>query len=101
MGIGIDRFVMLLTEQQSIQEVLLFPQMRPEKIKKTASKEDFMAAGVPEIWAEVLIKNGYTSVEMMKEEKPSALREKLNGIRKKNKMDVPALQLEEVTAWQS
>ncbi len=101
MGIGIDRFVMLLTEQQSIQEVLLFPQMRPEKIKKVASKEDFMSAGVPEIWAEVLVKNGYTSIDMMKEENFSALREKLNGIRKKNKMDVPALQLEEVTAWQS
>jgi lysyl-tRNA synthetase class 2 len=36
---------------------------------------------------------------MLKAEKPAALREKLNGLRKKNKMDVPALQLEEVTQW--
>lgn len=98
MGIGIDRFVMLLTGQTQIQEVLLFPQMRPEKIQKTASKEDFMAAGVPEVWAEVLVKQ-YNSVEQMKSEKPAGLREKLNGIRKKTKMDVPALQLEEVESW--
>ena len=58
-----------------------------------------MAIGVPEVWAGVLIKAGYTSVDMMKAEKPAALREKLNGLRKKNKMDVPALQLEEVTQW--
>lgn len=99
MGIGIDRFVMLLTGQTQIQEVLLFPQMRPEKVKKVATKEDFMAIGVPEIWAEVLVKQNFTSVEMLKEQKPAGLREKLNGIRKKNKMDVPALQLEEVEAW--
>ena len=98
MGIGIDRFVMLLTGQTQIQEVLLFPQMRPEKVQKTASKEDFMAAGVPEVWAEVLVKH-YNSVEQMKSEKPAGLREKLNGIRKKTKMDVPALQLEEVELW--
>ena len=98
MGIGIDRFVMLLTGQTQIQEVLLFPQMRPEKVQKTASKEDFMAAGVPEVWAEVLVKH-YNSVEQMKSEKPAGLREKLNGIRKKTKMDVPALQLEEVESW--
>lgn len=99
MGIGIDRFVMLLTGQTQIQEVLLFPQMRPEKVKKVATKEDFMAIGVPEVWAEVLVKQNFTSVEMLKEQKPAGLREKLNGIRKKNKMDVPALQLEEVEAW--
>ena len=98
MGIGIDRFVMLLTGQTQIQEVLHFPQMRPEKVQKTASKEDFMAAGVPEVWAEVLVKH-YNSVEQMKSEKPAGLREKLNGIRKKTKMDVPALQLEEVELW--
>ena len=69
-----------------------------EKVQKTASKEDFMAAGVPEVWAEVLVKH-YNSVEQMKSEKPAGLREKLNGIRKKTKMDVPALQLEEVESW--
>ena len=99
MGIGIDRLVMLLTGQTAIQEVLLFPMMRPEKIQKVASPEDFMAIGVPEVWAKVLCANGYTSVEKLKDEKATALREKLNGLRKKNKMDVPALQLEEVEAW--
>ncbi len=99
MGIGIDRLVMLLTGQLAIQEVLFFPTMRPEKVKKVVTEQDFMAIGVPEVWAQVLIKVGYTSVDMLKAEKPAALREKLNGLRKKNKMDVPALQLEEVTQW--
>lgn len=99
MGIGIDRLVMLLTGQLAIQEVLFFPTMRPEKVKKVATEQDFMEIGVPEVWAGVLIKAGYTSVDMLKAEKPAALREKLNGLRKKNKMDVPALQLEEVTQW--
>jgi lysyl-tRNA synthetase class 2 len=99
MGIGIDRFVMLLTGQTTIQEVLLFPMMRPEKVQKVATPEDFMAIGVPEIWAKVLCANGYTSVEKLKDEKATALREKLNGLRKKNKMEVAALQLEEVEAW--
>ncbi len=99
MGIGIDRLVMLLTGQLAIQEVLFFPTMRPEKVKKVATEQDFMEIGVPEVWAQVLVKAGYTSVDMLKAEKPAALREKLNGLRKKNKMDVPALQLEEVTQW--
>jgi len=99
MGIGIDRLVMLMTGQTAIQEVLFFPTMRPEKVQKTATKDDFMAVGVPEVWAEVLVKQNYTSLEQMQSEKPSALREKLNGIRKKTKMDVPALQLEEVEKW--
>jgi Lysyl-tRNA synthetase (class II) len=99
-GIGIDRLVMLMTGQTTIQEVLFFPQMRPEKVVKVATKEDFMAVGVPEVWAEILVSNAYTTIEMLRSEKASALREKLNGIRKKNKLDIPALQLEEVVAWQ-
>lgn len=99
MGIGIDRLVMLLTGQLAIQEVLFFPTMRPEKVKKIATEQDFMEIGVPEVWAGVLVKAGYTSIDMLKSEKPAALREKLNGLRKKNKMDVTALQLEEVTQW--
>ena len=47
----------------------------------------------------MLCANGYTSVEKLKDEKATALREKLNGLRKKNRMEVPALQLEEVEAW--
>ena len=99
MGIGIDRLVMLMTGQTAIQEVLFFPTMRPEKVQKTATPDDFIAIGVPQVWAEVLVQNGYNSVDAMRDEKPSALREKLNGIRKKKKMDVPALQMEEVELW--
>ena len=99
MGIGIDRFVMLLTGQTTIQEVLLFPMMRPEKVVKNATKEDFMALGMAETWATLLLSNGYNTVEQLKAEKPSGLREKLNGLRKKNKLDIPALQLEDVEAW--
>lgn len=100
MGIGIDRFVMLLTGQTAIQEVLFFPTMRPEKVVKNATKEDFMAIGVPEPWAILLLSNGYNTIDQLKAEKASALREKLNGLRKKNKLDIPALQLEDVEAWQ-
>ena len=99
MGIGIDRFVMLLTGQTTIQEVLLFPMMRPEKVVKNATKEDFMALGIAETWATLLLSNGYNTIEQLKAEKPSALREKLNGLRKKNKLDIPALQMEDVEAW--
>ncbi len=99
MGIGIDRLVMLMTNQQSIQEVLFFPQMKPE-VKKAAPKpEDFVEIGIPITWAEHVIKAGFTSVEKLKEEKATKVHQTLNGYRKKNKLDIAALKLEEVQEW--
>ncbi len=99
MGIGVDRLVMLLTGKTSIQEVLLFPQMRPEKWETGPDLNSFKALGVPEQWLEHLPAAGFTSKEELLEAKPTAVHQKLNGFRKKNKLDIPALLLEEVQAW--
>jgi lysyl-tRNA synthetase class 2 len=99
MGIGIDRLVMMMTDQHSIQEVLLFPQMRPEAKKKVYTADDFKKLGVDDAWAEHLIAAGYSSPEVLKKEKPTAIQQKLNGFRKKNKLDIPAVQLEDINNW--
>ena len=100
MGIGMDRLVMLLTGQESIQEVLLFPQMRPEKILPRDKKEVFASAGIPEEWVPVLHKAGYLTLAAVKaEEKPGRLLQQLMDIKKKYKLELPAITLDEVTAW--
>jgi lysyl-tRNA synthetase class 2 len=99
MGIGIDRLVMLLTGNTTIQEVLFFPQMRPEKIRKGVSADDFIEIGVSAVWAGHLVPAGFVSVEMLQSEKAAVIQNKLNGYRKKNKLDLPAVQMEEVEVW--
>ena len=100
MGIGMDRLVMLLTGQESIQEVLLFPQMRPEKVLPRDKKEVFASAGIPEEWVPVLHKAGYLTLSAVKaEEKPGRLLQQLMDIKKKYKLELPAITLDEVTAW--
>lgn len=99
MGIGIDRLVMLLTGNTTIQEVLFFPQMRPEKIRKGVSADDFIEIGVSAVWAGHLVPAGFVSVEMLQAEKAAVIQNKLNGYRKKNKLDIPAVQMEEVELW--
>ncbi|MDG1135341.1 MAG: lysine--tRNA ligase [Bacteroidales bacterium] len=99
MGIGIDRLVMLMTNQMSIQEVLFFPQMRPEAPKKIFTADDFIKIGIDNDWTEYLIPAGFTSPEMILNTKPSAIQQKLNGYRKKNKLDIPAIQMEEIDRW--
>ena len=99
MGIGIDRLVMLLTNQSSIQEVLLFPQMKPEKWDNGPDFEAFENCGIPNEWIEHIYNAGFSSIEQLKEIKKTALHQKLNGFRKKNKLDLPALQLEDIESW--
>ena len=100
MGIGMDRLVMLLTGQESIQEVLLFPQMRPEKVAPRDKKEVFISAGIPEEWVPVLHKAGYLTLDAVRaEEKPGRLLQQLQDIKKKYQLDLQPISLETVTAW--
>ena len=103
MGLGMDRLVMLMTNQTSIQEVLFFPQMKPEALAKApafSSPEEYQALGVPEEWVEPLQKLGYTTIDKLKEvEKPGKLANDLNGYKKKNKLDLPGLSPELVGEW--
>jgi lysyl-tRNA synthetase class 2 len=75
--------------------------MRPEKFQSGPNLQDFIALGIPELWAEHVVKAGYDSIEKLKSSKPTAVHQQLNGYRKKNKLDIPAVQLEDVLAWLS
>ncbi len=99
MGIGVDRLTMLMTNQQSIQEVLLFPQMRPEKKVETDSEEKFMALGIDKTWAEVILKMGYKKVDALKTVKVTKLHQDLCGYNKKNKLGYENPSIEEVKDW--
>ncbi len=99
MGIGIDRLVMIMTNQPSIQEVLFFPQMRPEIVKKSFTGEDFAKLGIDPVWAAHLAQAGFSSPAALKEAKPTAILQTLNGYRKKNKLNIPAVQLEDINNW--
>ena len=99
MGIGIDRLCMFLTNQSSIQEVLFFPQMKPEKWDTGPDLNAYKSLGVPEEWIEHIYNAGYVTAASLVEGKPTAVHQKVNGYRKKNKIDLAPLQLAEVEAW--
>jgi lysyl-tRNA synthetase class 2 len=99
MGIGVDRLVMLMTGQTTIQEVLLFPQMKPEQKPRVDAPEDFAAAGIPAEWAEPLQKLGYPTVESLKGAPAGKLHNELCGFNKKNKLGLKNPTADEVKAW--
>ncbi len=100
MGIGIDRLCMLMTNQVSIQDVLLFPQMKPEKVIQVDTKEKYAAVGIPEEWYEPLQKLGFKTVSKLKEvDKAAKLHQELCGYNKKNKLELKNPSLDEVSKW--
>ena len=98
-GIGIDRLVMLMTNQSTIQEVLLFPQMRPEKTQKRDNEAAYTAIGVPAEWVAPLQKAGYNTVADMADANPGKLHQEICGINKKFKLNLANPTVENVAAW--
>jgi lysyl-tRNA synthetase class 2 len=99
MGIGMDRLVMIMTNQLAIQEVLLFPQMRPEKAQRRDSKEMFINIGVPEAWVDALYAMNVLTIESMSSLNPNKLHQDLCGFNKKNKLGLQNPMLEEINQW--
>jgi lysyl-tRNA synthetase class 2 len=98
-GIGIDRLVMLMTGKTFIQEVLFFPQMKPEKKMPQSSVAEWAEIGVAEELVPVLRKAGFNLVQNIKDEKPQGLQQKIGEIFKKYKLEMAKPSVDEVAAW--
>ena len=98
-GIGIDRLVMLMTGKTYIQEVLFFPQMRPEKVTPKDNALKYMELGIPEEWVPLIQKAGYNLVSDMKEVNPQKLHMDICGVNKKYKLGLTNPSVDEVTTW--
>ncbi|MBV3454933.1 lysine--tRNA ligase [Bacteroides uniformis] len=98
-GIGIDRLTMLMTGESFIQEVLFFPQMRPEKVVPKDAPARYTELGIPEDWVVVIQKAGYNLVSDMKDVNPQKLHMDICGINKKYKLELANPTVNEVADW--
>ena len=98
-GIGIDRLCMLMMGKEFIQEVLLFPQMKPEAKMPQSSMKEWAEIGVAEDWVYVLRKAGFNLISDIRDQKAQGLQQKLSEIVKKYKLDYQKPTVEEFQAW--
>ena len=98
-GIGIDRLVMLMTGKTFIQEVLFFPQMKPEKKIPQSTIKEWEAIGVPENWVYVLRKAGFNLISDIKDEKAQGLQQKVGEINEKYKLGYDKPSVDDIQAW--
>lgn len=98
-GIGIDRLVMLMTGKTFIQEVLFFPQMKPEKKIPQSTVEEWVAIGVPELWVPVFRKAGYNLISDIAQVKAQALQMNVCGVNKKYKLGYDNPKVEQFQQW--
>ena len=99
MGIGMDRLVMLMTGQSTIQEVLFFPQMRPEKTPKKDADNAFIEIGVPKEWIPAVQKAGYLTLEALAGANPNKLQQDLCGLNKIFKLELNNPTPDDVKSW--
>ena len=98
-GIGIDRLVMLMTGKTFIQEVLFFPQMKPEKKMPQSTIKEWAEIGVPEDWAYVLRKAGFNLISDIRDEKAQGLQQKIGEINKKYKLGYEKPSVDDIRGW--
>ena len=98
-GIGIDRLVMLMTGQTTIQEVLFFPQMRPEKVVKRDQEDAYTTLGIPAEWVAPLQKAGYLTADSLDGANPGKVHQEICGLNKKFKLGLTNPSVDNVAAW--
>ena len=98
-GIGIDRLVMLMTAKENIQEIMLFPQLKPEVKIPQSSVQEWAKLGVPENWVYVLRKAGFNLISDIKEQKAQGLQQKIGEINKKYKLGYEKPSVEDIQKW--